>query len=361
MPRPIQAEIDIQAMQHNLARIRAAAGERTLWAVVKANAYGHGLENAVEGFAQADGLATIDLCDAERARRAGWKKRILLLEGFFDEADLEPLQALDVETIVHSTWQIDLLRRHGVKNVKVHVKINSGMNRLGFLPLEAGSVVSLLEGVPGVHFQGFVTHFANAEPTYLSDGPATVGKQVARMGRLAYEGTGACMSNSAGILFHPEVSGCGVRAGAALYGLSPDPHVSAKELDIVPVMTLSAKIIAIQEIAPGEAVGYGSRWIAKRASRIAIVACGYADGYPRNMPDGAPVWVDGHRAPIAGAISMDMLTVDITDFPKVGLGSTVELWGKNLNVNEVAQACSYSGYELLCSLARRVPVVLKDA
>lgn len=361
VPRPIHAEIDLKAMQHNLARVREAANGRTLWAVVKANAYGHGLENAVQGFALADGLATIDLCDAERARRAGWTKRILLLEGFFDDADLEPLQALDVETVVHSTWQIDLLRRHGVQNVKVHVKINSGMNRLGFLPLEAGAVLSLLESVPGVHFQGFVTHFANAEPTYLSDGPATVGKQLARMGRLAHEGGGACMANSAGILFHPEVSGCAVRAGAALYGLSPDAHIRCEELDIVPVMTLSAKIIAVQELAPGETVGYGSRWVARRPSRIGVVACGYADGYPRNMPDGAPVWVEGHRAQIAGAISMDMLTIDITDLPSVGLGSVVELWGKHLNVNEVAQACSYSGYELLCSLARRVPVILKDA
>ena len=150
MPRPIYAEIDIQALKHNLARLRESVGDRTLWAVVKANAYGHGLENAVEAFADADGFATIDLCDAERARRAGWHKRVLLLEGFFDETDIEPLQDLDVETVVHSMWQIDILKRLQLREVKVHIKVNSGMNRLGFLPVEVGTIYDLLTSIPGV-------------------------------------------------------------------------------------------------------------------------------------------------------------------------------------------------------------------
>lgn len=146
-------------------------GDRTLWAVVKANAYGHGLENAVEAFADADGFATIDLCDAERARRAGWHKRVLLLEGFFDETDIEPLQDLDVETVVHSMWQIDILKRLQLREVKVHIKVNSGMNRLGFLPVEVGTIYDLLTSIPGVKVMGVVTHFANAEPSYLGDAP----------------------------------------------------------------------------------------------------------------------------------------------------------------------------------------------
>ena len=347
MPRPIYAEIDIQALKHNLARLRQSVGDRTLWAVVKANAYGHGLENAVEAFADADGFATIDLCDAERARRAGWHKRVLLLEGFFDATDIEPLQDLDVETVIHSLWQIDLLRNHPLREVKVHIKVNSGMNRLGFLPVEVGTIYDQLMAIPGVKVMGVVTHFANAEPSYLGTAPASVSRQLTRMGKLAHSATAACMANSAAILWHPEVGGDGVRAGVALYGVSPDAHISSEELGLKPAMTLSAKIIAVQEIAPGEAVGYGSRWIAERPTRI---------GYPRTMPDGAPTWVEGQIAPLVGAVSMDMLEIDITDIPAAGLGSRVELWGRNLPVNRVASAAGTIGYELICALARRVPL-----
>lgn len=359
MPRPIYAEIDIQALKHNLARLRESVGDRTLWAVVKANAYGHGLENAVEAFADADGFATIDLCDAERARRVGWHKRVLLLEGFFDETDIEPLQDLDVETVVHSMWQIDILKRLQLREVKVHIKVNSGMNRLGFLPVEVGTIYDLLTSIPGVKVMGVVTHFANAEPSYLGDAPASVSRQLTRMGRLAHSSTAACMANSAAILWHPEVGGDGVRAGVALYGVSPDSHISSEELGLIPAMTLSAKIIAVQEIAPGEAVGYGSRWIAKRPTRVGIVACGYADGYPRSMPDGSPTWVEGAIAPLVGAVSMDMLEIDITDIPSADLGSRVELWGRHLPVNRVAAAAGTIGYELICALARRVPLQIK--
>lgn len=359
VPRPIYAEIDLQALKHNLARLRDSVGDRTLWAVVKANAYGHGLENAVEAFADADGFATIDLCDAERARRAGWHKRVLLLEGFFDETDIEPLQDLDVETVIHSMWQIDILNRLPLREVKVHIKVNSGMNRLGFLPVEVGTIYDLLTSIAGVKVMGVVTHFANAEPSYLGDAPASVSRQLTRMGRLAHSATAACMANSAAILWHPEVGGDGVRAGVALYGVSPDAHISSEELGLVPAMTLSAKIIAVQEIAPGEAVGYGSRWIAARPSRIGVVACGYADGYPRSMPDGSPTWVEGAIAPLVGAVSMDMLEIDITDIPQAGLGSSVELWGRNLPVNRVAACAGTIGYELICALARRVPLHIK--
>lgn len=359
VPRPIYAEIDLQALKHNLARLRDSVGDRTLWAVVKANAYGHGLENAVEAFADADGFATIDLCDAERARRAGWHKRVLLLEGFFDETDIEPLQDLDVETVIHSMWQIDILKRLPLREVKVHIKVNSGMNRLGFLPVEVGTIYDLLTSIAGVKVMGVVTHFANAEPSYLGDAPASVSRQLTRMGRLAHSATAACMANSAAILWHPEVGGDGVRAGVALYGVSPDAHISSEELGLVPAMTLSAKIIAVQEIAPGEAVGYGSRWIAARPSRIGVVACGYADGYPRSMPDGSPTWVEGAIAPLVGAVSMDMLEIDITDIPQAGLGSSVELWGRNLPVNRVAACAGTIGYELICALARRVPLHIK--
>lgn len=360
MPRPIFAEIDLNALRHNLGVMRQKAEGRAVWAVVKANAYGHGLENAVTAFADADGLALIDLSDAELARRCRWGKRLLLLEGFFDESDIEPMQALKVETVIHSPWQIELLRKHGVKDVRCHIKVNSGMNRLGFLPVEVNTVYDQLTAIPGVRVMDVVTHFANAEPTYSPESPVSVERQLSRMGRLARGEAAACMANSAAILFHPEVGGEAVRAGVALYGVSPDAHVSSEELGIIPAMTLTAKIIAIQEIPAGESVGYGSRWTAKRPSRIAVVACGYADGYPRSMPDGSPVWVEGQTAPLAGAVSMDMLEIDVTDVPAAKLGSRVELWGRHLPVNRVAACCGTIGYELICALARRVPIVLSE-
>lgn len=356
MPRPISAEIDLEALRHNLGVMRSKAAGRALWAVVKANAYGHGLDNAVTAFADADGLATIDLCDAEIVRRCGWHKRILLLEGFFDAADIEPLQTLKVETVVHSPWQIAILRAAKPKDVRVHVKVNSGMNRLGFRPAEAPAAAAQLAAIPGVRVMDYVTHFANAEQSAVH-APVTVADQLAAMGGLAREQ--ACLANTGAILFHPEVQGQAVRAGVALYGVSPDEAVTSEALSLIPAMTLGAEIIALQQVSPGESVGYGSRWTAQRPSRIAVVACGYADGYPRSMPDGAPVWVEGSQAPLAGAVSMDMLTIDVTDIPEADVGSKVELWGRNIAVNDLARRCGTIGYELLCALARRVPLVLK--
>lgn len=358
MPRPICATIHMGSLRHNLERMRRAAQGRTLWAVVKANAYGHGMLRAARAFTEADGLAMIDLCDAEAVREAGWKKRILLIEGFFDETDLPIVENYDLETLVHNRRMIDMLKAHApYKSMKVHIKINSGMNRLGFLPIEARMVKDELMSIPGVEVMGFVTHFANAEPSYLSENPSSVAKQLARMGRLAQVEENLCMANSAALLFRSEVGGDAVRAGVALYGASPDAKISSEELGIKPAMTLSAKILTIQDVAKGEAIGYGSRFITKRPSRIAVVACGYADGYPRATPDGTPTFVEGKVAPIAGAVSMDMLTIDVTDIPDAKIGSVVELWGKNIPINEVATHCQTIGYELMCALALRVPVV----
>lgn len=357
MPRPIFAEIDLEALRDNLAVMRAKAGDRALWAVVKANAYGHGLKNAVRAFADADGLATIDLCDAQSARAHGWKKRILLLEGFFDAADIPLLEELKVETVVHSPWQIEQLRAAAPGDVRVHVKVNSGMNRLGFRPKDAPAAAAELEAIPGVRVMDYVTHFANAESN-SEEKPVPVSRQLEALGELA-RGR-ACLANTGAILFHPDVGGQAVRAGVALYGVSPDDAVSSETLGVRPAMTLGARIIAVQNVSPGEAVGYGSRWKAARPSRIAVVACGYADGYPRSMPDGAPVWVEGRIAPLAGAVSMDMLTIDVTDVPEAQVGSRVELWGRHIPVNDLARRCGTIGYELLCALARRVPFVIRE-
>lgn len=358
MPRPIAATIHMGALRHNLQRMREAAKGRTLWAVVKANAYGHGLLRAARAFEEADGLALIDLCDAQKVREQGWTKRILLLEGFFDESDLPLLEKFDIETIVHNRHMIEILKAHApFKSLKVHIKINSGMNRLGFLATEEEGVRAELEAIEGVRVMGVVTHFANAEPTYEADKPATVSLQLSRMRHIEPRPEHLCMANSAATLWQDDVKGDAVRAGVALYGASPDSHYTSEDLDIRPAMTLSAKILAIQNVPAGEAIGYGSRFVTHRDSRIAVVACGYADGYPRSTPDGTPTYVEGNIAPIAGAISMDMLTIDVTDVPEAQLGSEVELWGSHIPVNEVARRCGTIGYELLCAIALRVPIV----
>ncbi|MBM6928335.1 alanine racemase [Parasutterella secunda] len=358
MPRPIAATIHMGALRHNLQRMREAAKGRTLWAVVKANAYGHGLLRAARAFEEADGLALIDLCDAQKVREQGWTKRILLLEGFFDESDLPLLEKFDIETIVHNRHMIEILKAHApFKSLKVHIKINSGMNRLGFLATEEEGVRAELEAIEGVRVMGVVTHFANAEPTYEADKPATVSLQLSRMRQIEPRPEHLCMANSAATLWQDDVKGDAVRAGVALYGASPDSHYTSEDLDIRPAMTLSAKILAIQNVPAGEAIGYGSRFVTHRDSRIAVVACGYADGYPRSTPDGTPTYVEGKIAPIAGAISMDMLTIDVTDVPEARLGSEVELWGSHIPVNEVAKRCGTIGYELLCAIALRVPIV----
>ena len=285
-------------------------------------------------------------------------KRILLLEGFFDESDLPLLEKFDIETIVHNRHMIEILKAHApFKSLKVHIKINSGMNRLGFLATEEEGVRAELEAIEGVRVMGVVTHFANAEPTYEADKPATVSLQLSRMRQIEPRPEHLCMANSAATLWQDDVKGDAVRAGVALYGASPDSHYTSEDLDIRPAMTLSAKILAIQNVPAGEAIGYGSRFVTHRDSRIAVVACGYADGYPRSTPDGTPTYVEGKIAPIAGAISMDMLTIDVTDVPEARLGSEVELWGSHIPVNEVAKRCGTIGYELLCAIALRVPIV----
>lgn len=357
MPRPILVTIDIQALQQNLRRVRQKAADRDLWAVVKANAYGHGIANAVEAFSQTDGLATLEMRDAVFIRSLGWKKRILLLEGFFDEADLLELERYDVETVVHSEWMIDLIKQHGpYQNLKVHIKVNSGMNRLGFAPEDFQAVRNKLSAIVGCKVQGLVTHFANAEKFVAADKVATVRAQLDALGELS-QLKGACLANSGATIFHDEVVGDALRAGVVLYGVSPDSAVTSVELGLIPAMTLSAQIIAVQHVKAGRAVGYGSRWVAKRDSRIAVVACGYADGYPRSMPDGAPVWVENAVAPLAGSVSMDMMTIDVTDLPQAKIGSWVELWGRHIDVNVLAKLCGTIGYELLTALAPRVPVV----
>jgi len=361
MPRPILATIDPTALRHNLQGLRAAAPDAKVWAVVKANAYGHGIEQAYEGLRAADGFALLDLDEAARVRALGWRGPILLLEGVFEPRDLELCSRLGLWHTVHCDEQIDMLAMHKTHEPhRVFLKMNSGMNRLGFAPERYRAAWTRLSALPQVEEISLATHFSDA------DGPLGVAAQVARFARFTQDLPGErSLSNSAAILRHAQdaaVRADWVRPGIALYGSSPDhPAHSAADWQLQPAMTLSAQVIAVQHLQAGDAVGYGGMFVAERSTRVGVVACGYADGYPRICPTGTPVLVDGVRSRTLGRVSMDMLVVDLTALPDAGFGSTVTLWGRAdngqwLSIDEVAACAGTVGYELMCALSTRVPV-----
>ncbi len=361
MPRPILATIHTAALRHNLARCRAQVADSRLWAIVKANAYGHGIERAFEGLRAADGFALLDLDEAQRVRDLGWRGPILLLEGVFELRDLELCSRLDLWHTVHCNEQIDMLASHKT-NVphRVFLKMNSGMNRLGFTPERYRSAWTRLNALPQVDEISLITHFSDA------DGERGVASQMGVFGSVTRDLPGErSVCNSAAVLRHSEFGSDWVRPGIAIYGSAPDsPQNSARDWDLQPAMTLAARIIATQDLVPGDSVGYGSTFVADHAMRIGIVACGYADGYPRVCPSGTPVLIDGLRGCTMGRVSMDMLVVDLTALPQAGFGSEVTLWGRAsnaavLSIDEVAQGAGTVGYELMCALAPRVPVLVE--
>ena len=372
MPRPIQATIHLQGLRHNLARVRRAAPDARVWAVVKANAYGHGIERVFDGLRGADGFALLDLAEAQRVRDLGWRGPVLLLEGAFELRDLELCSRLDLWHTVHCDAQIDMLAAHKT-NVphRVFLKMNSGMNRLGFAPNQYRSAWTRLNALPQVDEISLMTHFSDA------DGPKGVAEQMAVFAAVTRDLPGErTLSNSAATLRYastqtdaapePWVTSDWVRPGIAVYGSAPDfPEHSAADWDLQPTMTLAAKIIAVQAIPAGATVGYGSNFVAEHPMRIGVVACGYADGYPRICPTGTPVLVDGVRTRTVGRVSMDMITVDLGSLPYSGPGSEVILWGRAahgalLPIDEVARSAGTVGYELMCALAPRVPVEVAD-
>ena len=349
-------------MRHNLAAARHRAAGRRVWAVVKANAYGHGIERAVQGFAAADGLALIDIDEARRARAAGWTRPILLLEGLFETADVAAARELELMVVIHSAEQIRLLEAapDGAP-LGAYLKLNTGMNRLGFDPAEWTRVQARVGSLPSVRLEGLSMHFANSDRADPEQAPGAMSEQLRRF-EAACAGLAAprCISNSAALFLHPPLAEAWVRPGIALYGATPAADRPAADLGLRPAMTLTSQLLAVRSVQPGEAVGYGSRFVARRPSRIGVVACGYADGYPRHAPDGTPVVVAGVRVPIAGRVSMDLITVDLTDAPLAEIGSPVELWGGQVPIDEVATHSGTVGYELMCALAVRVPVVMED-
>jgi alanine racemase len=352
MPRPIRATISAGALANNLRIARDYAGGARIWAVIKANAYGHGLERAARALAAADGLAVLDFAEAARLRAAGITKPILMLEGPFTVEDVHAIHEHRLTPVIHERRQIELLGALRA-SADVYLKVNSGMNRLGFT---AASVVAssyqALRAHPRVNTITLMTHFADA------DGATGVRAQLERFGALTKSFAGPrSLANSAALLRFAETRADWVRPGIMLYGCSPFADRDAASLGLKPAMTLTSQIIATQELAAGERVGYGLTYRAERAMRIGVVACGYADGYPRHAAVGTPVLVNAKRTRIVGRVSMDMITVDVTDMPDAGPGARVTLWGEGLSADEVAAAAGTLSYELLCALAPRVPVV----
>jgi alanine racemase len=350
MPRPIRATISAAALAHNLGVARAAAGEAKVWAVIKANAYGHGVERAARALAAADGFAVLDYQEAARLRLAKVDKPILMLEGIFKAQDVELLGKYRLTPVIHHPEQIELLRAAAAP-LDVYVKVNSGMNRLGFTLDNLRASVNALRETGRVRGMTLMTHFADA------DGASGVRAQLEWFHDLTKDIPGPrSLANSAALLRFPETRADWVRPGIMLYGCSPFAERTAQELGLEPAMTLSSELIATQHLQAGERIGYGFSYEAAAEMTIGIVACGYADGYPRHAPAGTPVLVNGTRTRIVGRVSMDMITVDISDIEDAYVGSRVTLWGEGLSADEVAAAAGTVSYELLCALAPRVPV-----
>jgi alanine racemase len=369
MPRPILLTIRIDAMRHNVSVARKALGQSRIWAVAKANGYGQGIARAVEGFADADGLAVLDLAEAQQARALGWAKPILMLEGAFAAEDLAEMKHLNASTAITTIEQASMFNNAPTVPDGVWIKLNTGMNRLGIPSRENHDQLARLTQDLGYRTQSpihFMMHFACADMAtgWESQFDEFQAVFAALKSRLAKQVGQASLANSAAVFGHPQTHADWVRPGIALYGATPfedaAPARSASGLGLKPVQSLTTQIIGVQTLKAGDTVGYGGRFRATRPSRIGVIAAGYADGYPRCAPDGTPVWIAGRRVPIAGRVSMDLITVDLTDHPEAVVGSGVELWGEHLPIDDVARHCGTVGYELMTAVMPRVPRKIMD-
>ncbi len=356
--RPICATIHLGALRHNLGIAKTIAGRSRVWAVVKANGYGHGLVRAARALDAADGFALVEVEAAVALRDRDCAKPLLMIEGFFSPEELAEYAARDLVAVIHNFEQIRMLELSGLTSasIAVYLKVNTGMNRLGFSGSAAAQALERLRACRCVSAITLMTHFADA------DGESGVAEQLRR-----FESFGLApalprsLANSAALLRYPETHADWVRPGIMLYGCSPFAEQSALSLGLKPAMTLTSRIIAVQELAAGEDIGYGAIYTARSPMRIGVVACGYAHGYPRHAPGandhGAPILVGGVRTVILGRVSMDMLVADITRIPQAEVGTEVTLWGEGLPADEVAASAGTLSYELLCALAPHVRVV----
>ncbi len=353
MPRPLVARIDAAALAHNLAVARRAAPKAKILAVIKANGYGHGLARVARAFRAADGFAVLSIDEAAALRGAGYTHPIVLLEGFFHPDELPEIARLRLRPVIHRQDQAESLAKARLEHkVDVFLKLDTGMHRLGLAPQRLADALAVLRAAPRVGGITLMTHFARAD-----DDPASVAAQLALF-RAATAGLDlpVSLANSAALLRHPETHGDWVRPGIMLYGASPFAEMTGSELGLLPAMRLESELIAIQFVRKGEGVGYGAAYVAERDMKIGVVACGYADGYPRHAGTGTPILVAGRETRSLGRVSMDMLFADLSGVPAAHVGSPVTLWGEGLPAERVAAAAGTIAYELFTALAPRVRI-----
>ena len=356
MMRPLKAQISLAAIANNFDVLRQRVPNSRVMAVLKANAYGHGTAQVAEKLSGADAFAVISIDEAVLLRYAGITRPIVLLEGFFAPREIFDISRHDLTPVLHCMEQIEALEQARLSRpLSVIVKINTGMNRLGFRADQFDAVIQRLESCDAVGEIMLMTHFASA------DVPDGVEAQLQCFNTIT-QGTKyqCCLANSAATLLYPETHRDCVRVGIALYGSSPFSSESARNLGLQPAMRLTSEIIGIQQLSVGERLGYGGSYVADKPTRVGVVAGGYADGYPRHAGTGTPVAIDGIRSRLLGRVSMDMLCVDLSEIENPYVGMPVELWGETVSVDEVAHAAGTIGYELLSGLTKRVPLIYND-
>ncbi len=352
MTRTAYAEINLPALRHNYAIAKQQLPGSRVWAVVKSNGYGHGLLRVAQALPAADGFALINLDDAIALRHAGIQAPILLLEGAIEARELDEAHAWQLDVVVRSEHQLQWLRDCG-QPLRVWVKVNTGMNRFGFVPQRAIAVVDELRAL-GCDVAGLMTHFACADDLAIKlDTPWQRFMQVVDATGLPYTA-----ANSAATLRAPLTHGAAVRLGGLLYNNNPFYPDTSLWLDgLQPVMRFAARIVHTSELQPGDSIGYGAAFTAEKPMRIGIVGAGYGDGYPRAAPSGTPVLVNGQRVPLVGRVAMNVLAIDLTTLPQVGIGDEVTLWGDPaLSCDEIAWRCGTISEELQCALTSRLPV-----
>jgi alanine racemase len=353
-----RATIDGAALRSNLSLVRQLAPSSRVMAAIKANAYGHGLVPVARALVDADAFGVARIEEGVVLRDAGISKPVLLLEGVFSAEQLVLAAQHQFEIVVHTVEQLALLDQYsGAHRFSVWLKLDTGMNRLGFKVANFGAAHSALSGCSSVGQLRLMSHFASAEQ---SDDAAT--KQQLDRFRAITDSLGLerSIANSAGLIAWPDARVEWVRPGLMLYGISPFPHITAAALGLRPAMTLSTQVIAVRDVAAGEGVGYNAIWRAQRCCRMAVAAIGYGDGYPRSIRNGAPALINGQEAPIAGRVSMDMTTIDVTDLPDARVGDVVTLWGEGLPVERIASCADTIGYELVCRINGRVAIEWKN-
>jgi alanine racemase len=358
MARPTSATIHTDALRHNLSQVRARAPHSRVMAVVKADGYGHGLERVARALGGADAFGVAALSDAERLRAAGLSQPVVLLSGFNDADDLPQLRRLNVETVVHHATQLEMLEQAADgPPIRCWLKVDTGMHRLGFAPEDVRDAYARLLAMPTVDADiVLMNHFASSDEFI---GSASNGRQTRDQLRVFADATAGLpgarsLANSAAVLGWPDAHFDWVRPGGALYGISVVEGTSGADFDLRPAMTLSTRLIAVNTIRKGERIGYSGTWQCPEDMPVGVAAIGYGDGYPRRVPAGTPVLIDGRRADIIGRVSMDLMTIDLRAHPLARPGDRVVLWGEGLAVETIAAAAGTIGYEPVCSITRRV-------